>query len=89
MLKRLLATALTRAAIGANAAGARADHLVAAADRTGDPHKDAAERYHDPVGMTIAIPALSRSGGIAGRMVCDHVDHFFLAGARQISYRPV
>ena len=33
--------------------------------------------------MTIAIP------GIVSRMVRDHVDHFFLARARQISYRTV
>src|SRR6266536_394390 len=35
--------------------------------------------------MTITIPAPPRSGGIVG----DHVNPFFLAGARQISHRPV
>ena len=39
------ATALARAAFGADAAGAGADDFVAAADGTGDAHEDTAERY--------------------------------------------
>ena len=39
------ATALARAAFGADAAGAGANDFVAAADGTGDAHEDAAERY--------------------------------------------
>ena len=39
------ATALARAAFGANAAGAGANDFVAAAHGTGDAHEDAAERY--------------------------------------------
>ena len=43
------ATALARAAFGADAAGAGANDFVAAADGTGDAHEDAAERYCYPV----------------------------------------
>ena len=39
------ATALARAALGADAAGASANDFVAAADGTGDAHEDAAEGY--------------------------------------------
>jgi len=39
------ATALARAAFGADAAGAGANDFVAAAHGTGDAHEDAAERY--------------------------------------------
>src|SRR6266704_1672224 len=83
------AASLARSAFGANAACARTNHLVATAHRTCNFHKDAAKRYHDPFGMTIAIPALSRGDGIVRRMVGDHVNQFSLAGARQISYRPI
>ena len=83
------AAALARSAFSANTARACADNLVTAAYRTRDPHKDAAKRYDDPFGMTIAIPAPSRSGGIVRRMVCDHVDHFLFTGALQIRYGPV
>ena len=43
------ATALARAAFGADAAGAGANDFVAAAYRTGDAHEDAAERYRNSV----------------------------------------
>ena len=43
------ATALARAAFGADAAGAGANNFVAAADGTGDTHEDAAERYRNSV----------------------------------------
>ena len=38
------ATTLARAAFGADAAGAGPNDFVAAADRTGDAHENAAER---------------------------------------------
>ena len=43
------ATALARAALGADAAGAGANDFIAAADGTGDTHEDTAERYCDAV----------------------------------------
>ena len=43
------AAALTRAALGADAAGAGTNDFVAAAHGTGDAHKDAAKRYCYPV----------------------------------------
>ena|SRR5437660_1090214 len=79
------ATTLAGSAFGANAARAGADDFVAPAYRTGDSHEDAAKCDHDPLGMSIAIPAVSRSAGI----VRDHVDHFFVGRAGQISDRPV
>src|ERR1700730_1307824 len=79
------ATALASSTFGADAAGACANDFVAAAYRTGDSHEDAAKCDHDPLGMAIAIPAVSRSAGI----VRDHVDHFFVGRAGQISDRPV
>jgi hypothetical protein len=83
------AASLTGAALGANATCAGADHLVAAADRTRDPHKDAAKRHHHPIRIAAAVSGVSPSGGISGRMVRDHVEQFFLTGALQIGYRPV
>lgn len=44
------ATALARAAFGADAAGAGANDLVAPANGTGDTHEDATERYCYSVG---------------------------------------
>jgi hypothetical protein len=43
------AASLARTALGANAAGARANNFVAAADGTGDAHENAAERYSYPI----------------------------------------
>src|SRR5439155_12387456 len=83
------AASLARSAFRSNATCARTNHLVAAAHRTCDLHKDAAKRDQYPVRMAAAISGLSRSGGIIRRMVGDHVNQFFLAGARQISYRPI
>src|SRR5437870_10897093 len=83
------ATPLAGAAFGANAACARTDDFVAAAHRTGDSHEDTAECNHHAVIMPIAIPAGSCSTGIARRIIRDHIDHLFVAGARQISYGPV
>ena len=79
------ATALTGAAFSADAAGAGTDDFVAAAHTTGDSHEDAAKSDHDAFGMAVTIPAVFRGTGI----VRDHVDHLFLAGARQICHRPV
>jgi len=72
------ATSLASSAFGADAACAGADDFVTAAHATRDSHEDTAKRDHDAVGMAIAIPTLFRSAGI----VRDHIDHFFLAGAR-------
>src|SRR5213083_2623148 len=83
------ATSLACSAFGANAAGACSNHLVAAAYGAGDFHKDAAKRYHDSIGVAVSVSAPPNSGGIIGRMVCDHVDQFFFAGALQIRHRPV
>jgi hypothetical protein len=44
------AAPLARAAFGADAARARANNFVAAADGTGDAHEDAAERYRYAIG---------------------------------------
>ena len=85
----LSAAPLTSSAFGANPAGAGTDHLVAATNRTGDSHKHAAKRDRYPVGVTIAVPVLSARFGIAGLMICDHVDYFFLGRARQIRDGPV
>jgi hypothetical protein len=86
---RVLATALAGTAFDADAACAGADDFVAAADRTSDPHEDAAERDHDAIIMPVAIPAMSCSTKIGRRVICDHVDHLFVAGASQIGDRPV
>ena len=43
------AAALACSALGANAAGARANDLVAAANGTGDAHEDTPERYCHPI----------------------------------------
>jgi hypothetical protein len=83
------ATSLTGAAFGTNAARACANDLVAAANRARDSHEDATERDHDSVVMTIAIPAVSCSTGSVRRIICDHVDHLFVAGPRQLRDRPV
>src|SRR4029077_19612479 len=85
LLSTLSATSLASSAFGADAACAGADDFVAAAHRTGDSHEDAAKCDHDPLGMAIAIPPVSRSAGI----VRDHVDDFFVGRAGQISDRPV
>ena len=77
------ATTLAGAALDANTTCAGADHFVAAANRTGDPHKDAAKRYRHAVGrITGAVAISSRADGIIGRFIRDHVDHLFVAGAR-------
>ena len=79
---RLLAAALAGAALGANATRAGTDHLVAAANGTGDSHKYAAKSHCYTVGVTIAIPVLPARLGIARWMICDDVDYFFLGCAR-------
>jgi hypothetical protein len=43
------ATALAGPAFGADAAGARANDFVAAADGTGDAHENASQRYCYPI----------------------------------------
>src|SRR5437762_1629156 len=87
------ATALTGAAFGADAACAGANDFVAAAHRTGDSHEDAPKSDHDPVGVTVSISvaALVRAPVLdgVGQIVCNHVDHLFVARARQIRYGPV
>jgi len=55
----LSAAPLTGATFGANAAGAGTDHLVAAANRTGDSHEDAAKRDCYTVSVTVAVSVLS------------------------------
>src|SRR6185312_8512711 len=37
----------------------------------------------------MAVSVLSAGFGIAGRVICNHIDHFFLGGARQIRKKPV
>src|SRR5947207_6294751 len=83
------AAALTCPAFGANAARAGADYFVAAADRTGDPHEDAAKRHHYAFRAAVAVSGPPRSGGMVRRILRDHVEQFFFAGALQIGYRPV
>ena len=50
-----LAASLARAALGANAAGASANHLVAAAMRTDDIHEHISKRLLHPFGMAAAV----------------------------------
>jgi hypothetical protein len=60
------AATLAGAALGANAAGAGPDHLVAAADRAGDPHEHRAERFPDPFGVAAPVSAVVRWTIIVG-----------------------
>src|SRR6266404_7986671 len=86
------ATSLAGPAFGTHAACAGADDFVAAAYRTGDSHEDAAERDHDAVGMAVSIAAVisrARAFDGIGQIICNHVDHLFVAGARQVGYGPV
>src|SRR5437667_4140510 len=77
------ATSLAGAAFDANTACAGADDFVAAANRTGDPHEDTAERHrHAVCRVTGAVSISSGGGGIVGRLIRDHVDHLFVASAR-------
>ena len=55
------AAALARAAFRANAAGAGADHLVAAAMRAGDVHEHVAERFCYTLGVGVAVAGRRRT----------------------------
>src|SRR5207248_5431948 len=89
----LSAAALAGAAFDADAACACADHFVAAAHGAGDSHEDAAKRHCYSIGTAMLIAPMSSGSGPAirgiGRLICDHINHLFLASARQIGYRPV
>src|SRR5438128_9807674 len=80
------AAALTRAALGANTAGAGSDHFVTAAVRTNNVHEHVAERFLHAIGMTLAIPRYLRLT-VVRRMARNHVDQFFFARPRQIRTR--
>ena len=85
------AAALARAAIGAHAAGAGANDFIAAADRTGDAHEDAAQGDRYAIGVRVAVAVAHGRPAVAGigRMTRDHVDHLFLASPRQIGNRSI
>ena len=77
-----LTATLARTALYTHTASTCSNHLVAAADRTGDSHEDAAERYRYTVGVAIAITVVFRDSGIVRRTVGDHVDYLLVASAR-------
>ena len=58
-----LAAPLARAALGADTAGAGADHLVASAMRAGDVHEHVAERFLHALGVAVAV-ASSREASL-------------------------
>src|SRR6266699_3691368 len=86
----MLAASLARSAFRADAAGPGANHFVATADRADDIHEHAAERFLHAFRVAAPVaPELSRARGIIRQIARDHVDQFFLAGARQIRHRTI
>jgi Co/Zn/Cd efflux system component len=83
-----LTTSLTCSALGANTARARADHLVASADRTYDVHEHVAERFLHSIGMAVAVCTHLRRT-IVRRVIGNHVDQVFFTCARKIGNRSV
>src|SRR5256885_6869882 len=82
------ATALARAALGANSARARPDYFVAAAMRTDDVHEHVSEGFLDAISVTVTVTRYLRFP-VVGGMARDHVDQFISAGPRQIRNRTI
>src|ERR671937_37379 len=83
-----LTTALACSAFRADTAGAGADDFVAAAMRTDDVHEHVAERFLDATGVAAPISD-DLSFTVARCVARDHVEDFFLTGAREVGHGPI
>ena len=83
-----LATSLARPALGADATGAGANHLVTTAMGTDDVHEHITERFFHPLCVGVAAGYDFRAAFARG-IARDHIDQFFFSRSRQLRHGPI